>query len=241
MAVTQKNEINLTPKPGLNILKNIPHILIVILALLTGSLYLKVQSLQSTTANTVNGNQTRVGAKVNIKQGHLPIKGNKNAKVSLVIFEDFRCPFCKRFYDDTENQIIKEYVDTGKVKLAFRHYQFLGPASVLAGNAAECANEQNQFWQFYDYMFKNQPNESDTSMFTIEKMSDIAKTLNMNTKQFKNCLENTKYQKNIDNDLAEGQLAGVTGTPSFFVNGIQLTGAQPFTAFKTIIDQELAN
>jgi protein-disulfide isomerase len=181
------------------------------------------------------------GQKVKVDIGHFPIKGNDSAKVTIVAFEDFRCPFCERFYTQVEGQLIKEYVDTGKVKLAFRQYQFLGAPSVIAGNAAECANEQNKFWEFHDYLYKNQPSESDVSMYTSDKLSAIAGGLGMDVTSFKSCLDSTKYQKNVDQDLADGQKAGVTATPTFYINGTQLVGAQPYSAFKTIIDQELTN
>lgn len=179
------------------------------------------------------------GQKVNVDVGHLPAKGNPNAKVKLVAFEDFRCPFCEKFFTDTEPQIIKDYVDTGKAVIYYREYQFLGPASVIAGNAAECANEQGKFWDMHQYLYKNQPSESDTSMYTTDNMTKIAGQLGMNTSSFKSCLSANKYDKNLQTDLSAGQAAGVTGTPTVFINGIPIVGAQPYAAFKAAIDQQL--
>lgn len=178
--------------------------------------------------------------KVDVDLGHLPIKGNKNAKVQIVEFGDFRCPFCDKFFKETELQLIKDYVDSGKALFAFRHFQFLGPASIVAGNAAECANEQGKFWQFHDYLYQNQPDESDTSLYTTEKLTGVAQGLGINTDQFKSCLDSKKYDKNVSDDLAAGQKAGVTGTPTVYINGIQVVGAQAYSAFKTIIDQQLS-
>ncbi len=183
---------------------------------------------------------TQPGQKVDVAAGHFPVKGNKDAKVTVIEFADFRCPFCEQFFSQVEPQLIKDYVDTGKVKFAFRSFAFLGPASILASNAAECANDQNKFWDFYDYMYKNQPPESDTSMYTNDKLTSIAGDLGMNTDQFSSCITSTKFDKNVSGDLADGQKAGVSGTPTFFVNGLALVGAQPYTAFKTAIDAELA-
>ncbi len=180
------------------------------------------------------------GQKVDVAAGHFPIKGNKDAKVTVIEFADFRCPFCEQFFSQVEPQLMKDYVDTGKVKFVFRSFAFLGPASTLASNAAECANDQSKFWDFYDYMYKNQPPESDTSMYTNEKLTSIAGDLGMNTDQFSSCITSTKFDKNVSGDLADGQKAGVSGTPTFFVNGQSLVGAQPYTAFKTAIDAELA-
>lgn len=175
-----------------------------------------------------------------VSNGHFPVKGQESAKVTIVEFADFRCPFCEKYFTDTEPQLIKDYIDTGKAKIYFRQYEFLGPASVVAGNAAECANEQGKFWDMHDYLYKNQPPESDTSMFTADNLTQIAGTLGMDTGKFKSCMDSSKYQKNIDQDMADGQKASVNATPTFFVNGKQLLGAQPYANFKAAIDEALA-
>lgn len=175
-----------------------------------------------------------------VETGHFPIRGQASAKVTLVEFADFRCPFCEKFFTDTEPQIIKDYVDSGKVKLAFRQYAFLGPASVVAANAAECANDQGKFWDMYEYLYKNQPPESDTSMYTSDTLSQAAGTLGMDAGAFKSCMDDTKFQKNIDADMADGQKISVSATPTFFVNGKQILGAQPYANFKAAIDAALA-
>lgn len=177
--------------------------------------------------------------KQNVDPGHYPALGNDNAKVTLIAFEDFRCPFCEKFFSSVLPQLKKDYIDTGKVKFYFRNFQFLGSASVLAGNAGECANEQNKFWDFHDYMYKNQPDESDTSMYTVDNLTQIAGNLGIDTNQFQQCLSNNKYAKDVTNDMNEGQKVGVSATPTFFINGNPLIGAQPYSAFQTIIDQEL--
>lgn len=180
------------------------------------------------------------GAKVDVSVGHLPVLGKDSAKVTIVEFADFRCPFCEKLFTDVEIQLIKDYVDTGKAKFAFRHYQFLGPASVTAGNAAECANEQGKFWEYHDWLYKNQPSESDTSMYTTEKLTAAATSLGMNGDKFSSCLSSTKYAKNLSDDLADGQKAGVNGTPATFINGQLVSGAAPYSNFKSLIDAELA-
>ncbi len=233
-----------------NYVSSILIVLLVVASFFIGSLWTKVQYLEKNGSNpsavvagqgAPQGNQPQTpGQKVNVGVGHLPVNGKENAKVTVVAFEDFRCPFCERFFTQTEPQLIKDYVDTGKVKLYYRHYQFLGAASVVAGNAAECANEQNKFWEFHDYLYKNQPSESDTSMYTTDKLTEIAGSLGLNAVQFKSCLSSNKYQKNVDQDLADGQKSGVTGTPTVFINGLPIVGAQPYSAFKIIIDQELS-
>lgn len=224
-------------------------VLLIIAAFLIGVLVTKVQYLeknqgtaQAPTAQAPDQAQQGLqpGQKVDIKPGHLPFLGKADAKVTIVEFADYRCPFCEKFFTDTESQIVKDYVNTGKVKFYFRHFAFLGDASVVAANATECANEQGKFWEYHTYLYKNQPSESDTSMYVTDKLTNIAGTLGMNTGQFQSCLDSKKYDKNVSGDLSEGQAAGVSGTPTVFINGISVVGAQPYSAFKTIIDQELA-
>jgi protein-disulfide isomerase len=228
--------------------------LLVIAAFLIGVLFTKVQYLEKNQTNpqqaAVPSAQTNpqqaaaaapvAGAKVNVDPGHFPIRGNKDAKVTIIEFADFRCPFCEQYFTNTESQIIKDYVDTGKVKLAFRNFAFLGPASVTAADAAECANDQGKFWDYYEYLYKNQPSESDTSMYNTDTLTQAAVSLGINGDTFKTCLDSKADEAKTNKDLADGQKAGVSGTPSFFVNGISLVGAEPYSAFKTIIDQELA-
>ncbi len=189
-------------------------------------------------------------AKVDMSLGHFPVKGDANAKVAIVEFADLRCPFCKQFYSTTEQQVLTDYVNTGKVKFTFRHFEFLGPASTTAGEAAECANEQGKFWDMYDYLYKNQPDETDTSMYTNDKLTSIAGTLGMDTNQFSSCMSSNKYAQNITNDQNDGQTAGISGTPSFVIGKLDSTGtkiiggqvvvgAVPYTELKTTIDQAL--
>jgi protein-disulfide isomerase len=225
-------------------------VLLLVASFLLGALTTKISYLEKNGANQAaaptaqipaQGNQTPApGAKVNVANGHFPIKGNANAKVTIVEFADFRCPFCEQYFTQTEPQIVKDYVDTGKVKLAFRQYAFLGPASVIAADAAECANDQGKFWEFHDYLYKNQPAETDTSMYNTDSLTQAAVSLGMNGDTFRSCLDGKKDDSKAAADLADGQKAGVTGTPTFIVNGTSLVGAQPYSAFKTVIDQELA-
>lgn len=235
--------------------KNNSQTLILVVLLIVASFFLgvlttKVQYLekgpsnQPQNAGAPTGSQnppapSSAPAKVDVSVGHFPLKGNNNAKVTIVEFGDFRCPFCNQFFTTTQPQIMKDYVDTGKAKFAFRQYAFLGPASTVAANAAECANDQGKFWDFHDYLYKNQPQESDTSMYNTATLTQAAVTLGMNGDQFKSCLDNKQDDSKATADFTDGQKAGVTGTPAFFINGVLLVGAQPYSAFQTAIDQAL--
>jgi len=225
--------------------------LLLIAAFLIGVLFTKVQYLEKNQAADNNlgaaapsqaGTQPNAptpGAKVNVGVGHFPVKGNSKAKVTLIEFADFRCPFCEQFFSQTEPQILKDYVDTGKVKFAFRNFAFLGPASVTAADAAECANDQGKFWDYYNYLYKNQPGESDTSMYNTDTLTQAAVSLGMNGDTFRACLDGKKGEAKANADLADGQKAGVSGTPSFFINGTPIVGACPYATVQGAINAEM--
>ena len=153
-----------------------------------------------------------------------------NVKVKIIAFEDFRCPFCEKFFTDTEPQIIKDYVDTGKGVLYYRQYQFLGPASVIAGSAAECANEQGKFWAFHDMVFSNQ--ESLNEMSFIQ----YANALQLNLGDFQSCTQNPESLQAIQKDVEEGIALNIQGTPSLFINGKLYSGPITLSNLKTAIE-----
>ncbi len=225
--------------------------LLIVAAFLIGVLYTKVQYLEKGQTNNqaaaptagqqaAQPNQPAPGQKVDVSAGHLPALGKDNAKVTIVEFADFRCPFCEKFFTDAESQIIKDYVNTGKAKFYFRHFAFLGDASVVAANASECANDQGKFWEYHDYLYKNQPPESDTSMYNTDTLTQTAVSLGLDGNSFRSCLDSKKYAGKVTQDQTDGQKAGVSGTPTIFINGLSVVGAQPYSAFKTAIDQALA-
>ena len=227
-------------------------VLLLVASFLLGALTTKLAATQNPAGNPQTGaqpdspqgaqnapNQPAPGAKVNVDAGHLPVLGNKNAKVTVIEFADFQCPFCVRFFKDAKPNIIKGYVDSGKVKFTFRHYAFLGQESNFAAEASECANEQKKFWEYHDYLYNHQGPEN-SGAFAKDKLIGFAKDLGLNTDQFSSCLNSNKYVKQVADDLASGQKAGVSGTPTTFVNGRAIVGAQPYSAFKTLIDQELS-
>lgn len=178
--------------------------------------------------------------KVNVEVGHFPAQGNANAKVTVVEFADFRCPFCERFYSDSEKSLMKNYVATGKVKYYFRSFAFLGPASTAASEAAECANEQGKFWKFHDWMYDHQAPETDTAYYSKDNLITYAADLGLDKTKFSSCLNSDKFASNVNKDLSDGQAAGVNGTPTTFVNGTPIVGAVPYAQFKAAVDSALA-
>ena len=176
---------------------------------------------------------------VKVDPGNYPALGDPNAPVTVIEFADFRCPFCEQLFTSVEPSLKKDYIDTGKVKFYFRNYAFLGPASVVAANAAECANDQGKFWAMHDWFYQNQPAETDTSQYTVNNLTQVAGTLGMDTTQFSDCLTNNKFQTNVDKDMSDGNAAGVTGTPATFINGVLISGAVPYTQFQAEINKDL--
>jgi len=161
-----------------------------------------------------------------------PSRGPENAKVTIVEFSDFECPFCGRAHDTVE-QVMQQY--GGKVRLVFRHYPLpFHPHAQKSAEASMCANAQGKFWEYHDTLFKNQRELEPT------KLKEYAKQLGLDEKKFSDCFEKAEFEKLVKTDADAGSEVGVSGTPAFFINGIMLSGAQPIEEFKKIIDQELA-
>jgi protein-disulfide isomerase len=160
-----------------------------------------------------------------------PMKGPKNAPVTIVEFTDFQCPYCKRS-QETLKQVETTYAD--KVKFVERQYPLpFHNRAKPAAEAALCAKEQGKFWEMHDKLFPSQSMED-------ADIQRFAKEIGLNEKKFNKCLTEHKMMPRIETDIADGQKYGVRGTPHFFINGKPISGAQPFEAFKTAIDEELA-
>lgn len=246
--MARREELEESPKR--NLIEKIIPILLVLsigLAFMVGILWEKVGNLEKgstgTTANAANPAAIPTTPPVSIDKaggvGKLPILGDPNAKVTMIEFADFRCPFCEQFFSQTMPQIMQNYVNTGKVKFAFRNYAFLGPSSIVAADAAECANDQGKFWDFHDYLYKNQPSESDTSMYNTDTLTKAAVSLGMDGTKFSACLNNKSDDAKVQQDLSDGTKAGVNGTPAFFINGTFINGAAPYSNFQAAIDAAL--
>lgn len=179
---------------------------------------------------------TKVDVKVEATD---PVKGNPNAKLTIVEFADYQCPFCERFYTDSLPQILKEYVDTGKARFVFKNLAFLGKESIDSANAALCAKEQNKFWEYHDKLFTSQAGENQGG-FGPDKLKAFAAGLGLNTTQFNSCLDSQKYNKVVDADRQEAARVGFNSTPSVAVGSTPIIGAVPYAQFKAAIDAELA-
>ncbi|HTP09111.1 MAG TPA: thioredoxin domain-containing protein [Anaerolineae bacterium] len=165
--------------------------------------------------------------------------GNADAKVTIVEFADYQCPFCKRYHDTVGPDLLKQYVDSGKVSFVYKHSAFLGQESIWAAQAAECAADQGKFWEYHDLLFSKQNGEN-VGTFTKENLMAYAKELGLDSTQFDPCLQNDVTLQRVISDTNEGRQVGVSGTPTFFINGKPLVGAQPLQAFQDQIDALLA-
>lgn len=221
----------------------------------TGNLFIKnnssltLQNIQAIPSQQAQ--QQAAAAKptgpVSIKdRGDEPVLGNKNAKVTIVEFSDFQCPFCQNFFKNTYPQLKAKYIDTGKVKLVFRHFPLPFHANAqISGVAAECANRQGKFWEYHDVLFnKGQADGTGLDKASLEK---YASELGLNNgsfgfgkNKFNQCLSDNSTLEAVQSDTTEGSRVGVTGTPTFYINGVQLVGAQPITAFETAIEAALS-
>jgi protein-disulfide isomerase len=163
-----------------------------------------------------------------------PSIGPADAPVTIIEFSDFQCPYCTRFRDETLDQILDTYGD--EVRFVYRDFPLtsMHQYSLGAAVAAECADDQGMFWEMHDMIFANQ------SALDSESLRGYAEDLGLDMDAFDDCVADDSTRDEVLADLADGQSYGVQGTPSFFINGQLLVGAQPFTAFQNIIDQELA-
>jgi protein-disulfide isomerase len=173
-----------------------------------------------------------------------PFLGKADAKVTLVEYSDYQCPFCSRHYSNTMPDILKNYVDTGKVKFVMREFPLgsLHPRAMAASLAALCARDQDKYWEMQDILFKNQRQMDD------EQIKSYSETIGLNVDTFVACMDQGKYSEQVTNDLKEGRDLGISGTPSFAVgltdpndsNKLKvsevLRGARSYDSFVTAIE-----
>jgi len=171
-----------------------------------------------------------------------PALGNPNAKVTVIEFSDFQCPFCRVLWKDTLPQLKKEYIDTGKIRFVYRDYPLpFHEGAAPYAQAAQCADDQGKFWEYHDKIFQEQDKSGQGTVpfVGVATLKTWARDLGLDGGSFDQCLDSDKYKAEVEKDAADGVAAGVSGTPSTFVNGRILVGAQPFDAFKKLIDEEL--
>jgi protein-disulfide isomerase len=166
------------------------------------------------------------------------VLGNPDAPVTIDIYSDFQCPICRRA-DLTIQALAPKYIDTGKVKVVYHNFAFIGNESVRAAEAAECANDQGKFWQYATYLFDHQTGEN-VGAFSDANLKRFAQDLQLDTTSFNSCFDSNKYASLIQEELKQGQALGIQATPSFFINGQFIQGLLPQNQFAATLDSYLA-
>lgn len=177
--------------------------------------------------------------------GSIPPRGSQNAPVTMIEFSDYQCPYCKRHADQTAPALIKDYVDTGKLRYAFRDLPLtqIHPLAAKAAEAARCAGDQGKYWEMHDRLFANQ------NALQPEKLPAHAQAVGLDEAAFRACLDDSRHAAAVQKDLDEGTELGFRSTPTIVVgvsdgdqvkNAIVVRGALPIATFKAEIEKLLA-
>jgi len=171
--------------------------------------------------------------------------GKDDAKIKLVEYEDFQCPFCLAYTAQQEPTLIKEYVATGKMQITYKTYALLGTESVKAGEAALCAADQNKFWPYHDKLFlvqaeagQHSNEQRDVGRFSDSNLKQYAADLGLDTTKFNSCYDSNKYQDQVNSEYTEGKQLGISGTPGFVIDGTPLSGTpSTLDSWRQALDQ----
>jgi protein-disulfide isomerase len=162
-----------------------------------------------------------------------PVLGPDDAPITLIEFSDYECPYCKRWHDETFDRLLEAF--PGQIRFVYRDFPLtsIHPNAAPAAEAANCAHEQERFWDFHRKLFS-------TSALNSKAYLDYASELGLDMATFEECVSSRRYQDEVMADLEWAVNLGISSTPTFFVNGIALVGAQPFDVFSEVISKELA-
>ncbi|MFA6917805.1 MAG: DsbA family protein [Candidatus Gracilibacteria bacterium] len=174
-----------------------------------------------------------------------PVEGSKDAKVTIVEFSDFQCPYCGKFFSEAYQDIKKDYIDTGKVKLVFRDLPLTDkhPGAMPAALAANCAREQggdSAYFKMHDELFTNQSTIFADTTKIDATLKQIAAKLKLDAEGFASCYDSKKYANEVAKDISDASSVGISGTPAFIVGDQYISGARPYATFKAAIDAALA-
>jgi protein-disulfide isomerase len=196
--------------------------------------------------NNQNSNNKIISLADLIKEGS-PHLGSLSAPVTIIDFSDFQCHLCARYVKTTEPKINETYIQTGKANLVFKHLPNRGTDSMGAAIAAQCANDQGMFWQFHNLLYKNQ-GPIDSGWVSKDNLKKFASHIQgLDIQKFNSCFDSQKYKSFVERDIALGASFGFHDTPNFIIvnsdgsNRETIMGAQPFSAFKALIDKKLNN
>lgn len=207
--------------------------------------YFQSNPQYATITNTVGSSDLsskKVSASVNFDiPSYAKFQGSNSAKINLVEFGDYQCPFCERFFQQTEPHLKKDYIDAGKTKFYFLDFIIVGQDSFTLAQGAWCADEQGKYYEYHDYVYSNQGQEN-SGWGTPDKVKAFAKNIDeLDVQKFSDCLDSKKYVARAQQLSQLGQSLSVTGTPTLFVGNaetgyIKITGAQPYSVYQEVID-----
>lgn len=162
-----------------------------------------------------------------------PSIGPSDAPITIVEFSDYQCPYCQRWHAQVYEPLLAAY--PGQIRFVYRHFPLtsIHPDAFGAALAAMCAGEQDAYWLYHEMLFSGQSLGSAT-------YTEYAQTLSLNMDDFNTCLAEQKYTAKIEADTNFAVDLGIRSTPTFFINGLAIVGAQPLDVFKQVIDKELA-
>ncbi len=190
----------------------------------------------------VENNETLLTAQKLVRNGS-PIVGNPNAPITILEWGDFQCTFCYRFHESSLDIIQREYIETGIANLVFKDFPLNGPDSVLAAEAAYCAEDQGKYWSYHDELYANWAGEK-TGWITDDSLNQFAITSDLDIEKFNSCLDDHKYRQRVLDLEQFGREIGIDATPSFLIFNdekiIKIRGNQPIDVFRKVID-ELSN
>ncbi len=190
----------------------------------------------------VENNETLLTAQKLVRNGS-PIVGNPNAPITILEWGDFQCTFCYRFHESSLDIIQREYIETGIANLVFKDFPLNGPDSVLAAEAAYCAEDQGKYWSYHDELYANWAGER-TGWITDDSLNQFAITADLDIEKFNSCLDDHKYRQRVLDLEQFGREIGIDATPSFLIFNdekiIKIIGNQPIDVFRKVID-DLSN
>lgn len=171
------------------------------------------------------------------------VLGSKDAPITMIEFGDYQCFYCNKFYHTVEPDIVKNYINTGKVRMVFKDFVIIGQDSVNAAHAAHCAQEKGKFWEYHDTLYNNWSGEN-TGWASSGNLLSFAKKIGLEGDQFSQCMAESKYLSVVQGSLSNAKDLGLTGTPDFFIIApdssiTKIVGAQPYEVFDNIFKSKL--
>lgn len=186
----------------------------------------------STEGPVANANPAPVGEeRMTVETDDDPAIGPQDAPITVIEFSDFNCPYCQKFHDETFQALLDAY--PGQIRFVYRDFPITSQESFRAAQAAECAGDQGAYWDYHDALF------SGSAGLGLAAYEQYAQELNLDVDALLACVEDGDFAAEVEADARYAAELGVTGTPTFFINGVPLVGAQPLSRFAQVIDNEL--